>query len=200
MDPLQPTSLKGTAKRLLINQPVVSGSEQEAEFVPSDDVVDVEVSFEGFAGESHSGLTRPSCVRVKNQYPLGTLIRNTRQISIVSEEELQIIASHLEIPAIQPGWLFANLVIEGLPDFSRIPPSSRLIFSGGVSLVVDMENAPCRYPGDMIDQHYPGTGKFFAKRARGLRGVTAWVERAGRLSVGESFQLHTPVQHVYPHL
>ena len=199
MDPLQPTSLSGTAMRLLLNHPVAAGASSEPDSSPSVDIAEVDVSFAGFAGESHSGLTRPSCVRVKKQYPFGTTIRNTRQISIVSEEELQTIASLLEIPSIDPGWLFANLVIKGLPDFSQIPPSTRLIFEHGVSLVIDMENAPCRYPGDMIDRHHPGVGRYFAKRARGLRGVTAWVEREGRLSAGEGFKVHAPAQRAYPH-
>ncbi len=205
MDPLQPTSLGGTATRLLVNKPVVVSGEnvgdgEQNESTPSVDVAEVDVTFEGFVGESHSGLTRSSCVRVKKQYPLGTPIRNTRQISIVSVEELQTIASHLNIPSIEPGWLFANLLVEGLPDFSLVPPSSRLVFENGVSLVVDMENAPCRYPGDMIERHHPGVGRFFAKRARGLRGVTAWVEREGRITAGEAFQLHAPVQRKYPHV
>jgi len=51
-----------------------------------------------------------------------------------------------------------------------LPPSSRLIFSSGVSLVVDMENAPCRYPGDIIEKHHSGKRHLFAKAAQGLRG------------------------------
>lgn len=46
----------------------------------------VRVSFEGFEGDSHSGLTRSSCVRVKRQYKVGTTIKNTRQVSILSTE------------------------------------------------------------------------------------------------------------------
>ncbi len=47
------------------------------------------VRLEGFEGECHSGLTRPSCSRVTAQYPVkGTTIRNTRQVSVLSVEKL----------------------------------------------------------------------------------------------------------------
>ncbi len=44
-------------------------------------------NFEGIVGESHSGTTRPACVRVSRLYPKNTEIRNTRQLSILSAEE-----------------------------------------------------------------------------------------------------------------
>ena len=190
-DPLQSTSLGGTVDQLL----VYAGEEGEA----SKPIDLVDVSYAGFAGETHSGLTRQSCTRVKKQYPVGTEIRNTRQITILSQEELAEIAIKLDIPELDPAWLWANCVMSGLPDLSSVPPSSRMIFSSGVSLVVDMENAPCRHPGDMITQHYPEAGKFFAKRAAGLRGVTAWVEREGKLQVGDTFDLHCPRTRPYKH-
>ena len=47
--------------------------------------------FAGFAGvaeEDHAGLTRASCSRVVSQYLKGTEIRNVRQLTILSQEEL----------------------------------------------------------------------------------------------------------------
>ena len=152
----------------------------------------VKVTFEGFAGDTHTGLTRSSCVRVKKQYEVGTTIRNTRQISIVSDEELAKIAERLDIPYIKPEWLGANICLSGVPDFTRVTPSARLLFSGGVSLVIDVENEPCQYPANIIDKHFPGCGKLFVKNAIGMRGVTAWVEREGLLNKGEGVAIHTP--------
>ena len=43
------------------------------------------LGFSGPAGETHEGLTRPSCLRVLAQYERGTEIRNVRQVSLVSE-------------------------------------------------------------------------------------------------------------------
>lgn len=155
----------------------------------------VSVSFEGFDGDTHSGLTRESCVRVKKQYQSGTVIRNTRQISIVSREELQTIANAMNISAIQPEWLGANLCLSGVPDFTKVPPASRLLFSSGAALVVDVENEPCKYPAEIIDKHYPGCGKLFVKNAVHRRGVTAWVEREGLISLHDEVKVHVPVPH-----
>jgi len=158
----------------------------------------VKVGFEGFAGESHSGLVRLSCVRVRHQYPQGTEIRNTRQVSIVSVEELATIAANMGVDRLEPEWLGANLLVSGIPDFSRIPPSTRMIFDGGASLVVDLENSPCKYPGAIIERYHPGSGAKFARAAVGLRGVTAWVEREGNIDTGDRIRLFVPPQRIYP--
>lgn len=150
------------------------------------------VSFAGFDGDLHSGLTRKACTRVKHQYPTGTVIRNTRQVSALSQEELDVIRNTLDIDELSPQWVGANLIVEGIPDFSRVPPSSRLIAGNGTALVVDMENAPCRFPGDIIETRKPGKGKGWAKAAQGKRGVTLWVEREGELKVGDTLSLHIP--------
>ena len=131
-------------------------------------------------------------MRVKRQYPIGTDIRNTRQITIVSDEELAEIAQRLDIAELAPGWLGANLGIVGIPLLTTLPPSSRLIFSGGVSLVVDMENEPCDGPAKEVEQRYPGKGRLFVKNALGRRGVTAWVEREGVLEQGDIVEVHMP--------
>jgi len=167
------------------------------EDLSSSQVASVEVSYAGFAGESHSGLVRKSCVRVRHQYTQGTEIRNTRQISIVSIEELAVIADNMGIAELKPEWLGANLVVCGIPNFSQIPPSTRMIFSGGASLVVDLENSPCKYPGEVIERHHPDFGNLFAKAAVGHRGVTAWVEREGHINTGDSISLYIPPQRIY---
>lgn len=162
-------------------------------------VESVKVSYAGFEGEAHGGLTRPSCSRVKLQYPPGTEIRNTRQVTILSQEELDEIAARMGISHLAPEWVGANLLISGIPRLTLLPPSSRLLFGGGASLVVDMENGPCKFPGEIIDRTFPGSGKKFPKAARHLRGVTAWVERQGLISVGDEVSVHVPVQPVHPH-
>ena len=167
------------------------------EDLSSSRISSVEVSYEGLQGESHSGLVRSSCVRVRHQYPQGTEIRNTRQISILSSEELAVIADAMGIAELKPEWLGANLLVSGIPHFSQIPPSTRMIFASGASLVVDLENSPCKYPGEIIDRHHPGFGNLFAKAAVGRRGVTAWVEREGQINTGDSIRLYIPPQRIY---
>ncbi|MDF2233284.1 sulfurase [Albimonas sp. CAU 1670] len=153
----------------------------------------VDVEWEGFAGECHGGLTRPSCSRVTSQYPRkGTEIRNVRQLSILSDEELAGIAADIGLERLPPQWVGANLVLKGIEGFTDVPPSSRLIAEGGVSLTVDMENAPCQLPARVIEDLAPGHGKRFKAAALHRRGVTGWVERPGALALGERMRLHVP--------
>jgi len=150
--------------------------------------------FDGVSGEAHSGLTRPSCVRVRDQYAEGTEIRNTRQFSIVSAEELASIAVEMGVAAVDPAWLGASMVVKGIPDFTYVPPSSRLQMPSGATLVVDMENRPCNLPAKVIDQDAAGFGRAFKAAAKSRRGVTAWVEREGVINIGDAITLHTPDQ------
>lgn len=151
----------------------------------------------GFAGpedEVHAGLTRPSCGRVLALHPRGTEIANARQVSIVSAEELDLIAADLGLAAIDPAWLGAGLVVAGIPDFTHLPPSSRLQGPDGSTLVVDMENLPCTQVARTIERLQPGHGKAFKAAARDRRGVTAWVERPGVIRPGDVLRLFVPAQ------
>ena len=95
------------------------------EDLSSSRIPSVRVSYEGLEGESHSGLVRSSCVRVRHQYTQGTEIRNTRQISIVSTEELAVIANTMGIDELKPEWLGGKFTGFGhsrlLPDTTFNP-------------------------------------------------------------------------------
>lgn len=156
--------------------------------------------FEGLEGDAHAGLTRPSCSRVTGQYRKGTPIRNTRQVSLLSREEIAAAAAEIGLDTIDPCWLGANIVLEGLPELTLLPPSSRLIFESGASLVVDMENAPCVFPAKEIEAEHPGHGMRWKAAARGRRGVTAWVEAEGDIALHAVATLHTPPIRIYPPL
>jgi hypothetical protein len=161
------------------------------------------LSFAGYAGESHAGLTRPSCSRVLKQHPRGTEIRNVRQLAVVSAEEMAEVARDMGLDAMDReslwAWVGASLVVEGIPDFTHLPPSSRLQGPDGVTLVVDMENLPCQEPAVTIDQALPGMGKGFKAAAAGKSGVTACVEREGVLRLGDLLVLHVPAQRAWTH-
>ena len=175
---------------------VVSGNEG----IRSTSVEGFDVSLEGAEGEMHGGVTRASCVRVREQHPEGTEIRNVRQFSIVAAEEIAEIASEIGVAELDPEWLGASIVIEGIPDFSHIPPSARLQNAAGTTLVIDMQNRPCNLPAREIQKERPGHGKAFKSAAVGRRGVTAWVEREGALHVGDVLRLHIPDQRSWTHL
>ena len=161
---------------------------------------EVMASYAGVEGEEHAGLTRPSCSRVVAQYPKGTEIRNVRQFSVLSAEDLAAIAQDMGIERVDPAWVGASLVLDGIPDFTHVPPSSRLQTESGTTLVVDMENRPCHLPAKVIDEEAPGFGRAFKAAAQGRRGVTAWVEREGVLRLGDQIRLHIPDQPAWPHL
>lgn len=152
------------------------------------------LDFGGTVGEHHHGETRASCVRVTDLYPQGTQIRNTRQLSVLAQEELDTIAAQMGLEQIDPVQMGASIVIRGIPDFSHVPPSSRLQAPNGTTLTVDMENRPCIWPGRMIEADHPGYGKAFKPAAAGRRGVTAWVERPGTLAIGDNLRLFVPDQ------
>ena len=140
-------------------------------------------------GESHSGLTRPACGRVEEMYEIGIPIRNTRQVTVLSSEELEAIAQEMGVGDLPPGLLGANVVITGIPAFTLVPPGSRLQFNRGVTLTVDFENLPCNLPAREIEAEMPGFGKKFKAAAANRRGVTAWVERVGTVELGESARI-----------
>lgn len=160
----------------------------------------VDVTLDGFPGEDHGGATRASCVRVRSQYTPGTEIRNTRQLSILSAEELAQTAAAMGLERIDPAWVGASIIIEGIPDFTHVPPASRLMSDSGVGIAIDIENRPCIYPGKEIEAEAEGFGKLYKPAAKGRRGVTAWVEHGGHLAVGDVLTLHVPDQPVWPHL
>ena len=154
----------------------------------------LELSFAGLAGSVHGGATRRSCSRVVAQHPKGTEIRNVRQLSIVSAEELAEIAAALGLATMDPARLGASVLVEGIADFTHLPPSSRLQGPSGVTLVIDMENHPCHLPTRSLVAAHGDAGKGFKQAAQGKRGVTAWVEREGALSLGDELRLHIPGQ------
>ena len=157
----------------------------------------IDAELAGLVGDRHYGHTFASNGRYP--YPRGTEIRNTRQFSILSQEELDLIAADMGLAALDPALIGASMIIEGIPDFSHLPPSSRLQGESGATLVVDMQNRPCTLPAREIEARHPGFGKHFKPSAALRRGITAWVEREGRLCVGDRVRLHIPDQRAWVH-
>src|SRR3954447_18800357 len=82
----------------------------------------LQLTFGGIEGDRHYGLVAKAGVRQKH-HPAGTEIRNARQLSIVSEEELSELAASLGIPRLSWQWLGANLCLKGLPRLTHLEPS-----------------------------------------------------------------------------
>ena len=194
MPALLPTNFTATVVWLGVNRDRKAALESQA-------VHDMVLGFGGHAEESHAGLTRPSDSRVLAQYKRGTTIRNTRQIAILSAEELDAIAAEMGISSLDPALLGASMVVKGIPDFTHVPPSSRLQDeASGTTLTIDMENRPCMLPAKPIEAEHPGKAASFKKAAEHRRGVTAWVECEGVIKIGATMRLHVPDQPIWKHL
>ena len=182
----------GRVAKLLCNAHRDAGLEKQS-------VEKLQLRFCGIEGDCHGGLTRKSDSRMLRQFKRGTEVKNSRQISILSVEELADIASMMGIPQVKPEWVGANLVTGGIADLTLLPPSSRLQFPSGATIVIDIENAPCRYPAAVIEKHYPELAVGFVKAARNKRGLVGWIEREGVVDTGDEITVWIPPQRIYPH-
>ena len=195
---IPPKKLKGKVANVL----AAKGDDFVSE--PVDELV---LSYQGVEGDFHAGLTRASGAR-EPWYQRGTEMRNERQISILSVEELNEIAPAMGLDELKSEWIGANLVLEGVPNLSYLPPRSLLFFDGGVTLRIDGYNAPCRLAGGSIATHVGavGDGEDATKTDMALsfkdaghmkRGLVAWVEREGVIKPGEDFTVRVWEQWLY---
>lgn len=161
----------------------------------------LELTFDGIAGDYHAGQTRRSGGR-EPWYPRGTQMRNERQITIVAPDELALIAERMALAEIKPQWIGANLLLDGVKRLSFLPAGTLLFFDGGVTLKIDTQNHPCRLAGQSIAENAGMAdlregALLFPKVAKRLRGLTAWVEKPGRIAAGEAVSVRVPEQWVY---
>lgn len=191
-DLLSKAAFSGTVVRLLASPDRDAGLEKHQ---PSE----LKMRFSGVDGDCHGGLTRQSDSRMLKQFKRGTEEKNARQVSILAVEELAEIALAMGIPAVRPEWVGANIVTSGIPDLTLLPPSARLQFPSGATLVVDMENLPCRYPASIIEKHHPEQLMGFVKAANHKRGVVGWIEAEGVIRAGDAITVWIPPQRIYAH-
>lgn len=159
----------------------------------------LDLGFDGLAGDRHGGPTRRTGGR-EPWYPRRTEIRNERQISIVSTAELAAIAEGMGIDRLAPEWIGANMVLDGVERLSWLPPRTLVFFEGGATLKIDGDNAPCRASGRAIARHFkerPELEQAFVRHGRHRRGLVAWVEKPGRIALGERAELRLPEQWIY---
>lgn len=162
-------------------------------------VDELKLGFDGIADDRHHGSTRKSS-SLEPWYQRGTEMMNDRQVTLVSPRDLKAVAAGMEIDEVRPEWLAANLLVDGIPSLSMLPPGSILLFEGGVSLRIRGQNPPCRNAGNEIGTHYPDRSGFdllFPKVAKRLRGLLAYVEKPGTLRAGETVTVRIPEQWIY---
>jgi MOSC domain-containing protein YiiM len=119
------------------------------------------------------------------------MVANTRQLSLVSVEELSEIASRLGITHIDPAWMAANIATDGAGPITQLPPGTLLRASSGASIYVAELNSPCRVAARLIAQHadYTGDASAFVRHAKGRRGVVGFVYASGTLNVGDGLEV-----------
>jgi hypothetical protein len=157
------------------------------------------LTYAGIPGDLHSGLNRASGAR-EPWYPRGTPMRNERQLTILSAEELAEVAAAMDIPALRPEWIGGNLLLAGVPRLSLLPPRSILMFPSGAAIRIDGDNGPCRHSGRSIAQQFPDRPKLefeFVKAALHKRGLVGWVEREGEIRPGDTVKIRVWEQAIY---
>jgi len=164
-------------------------------------VAELMLGFDGVSGDYHAGQTRRSGGR-EPWYSRGTEIRNERQLSIVSADELSVIASRMDLAELKPEWIGANLVIDGIPHLSMLPAGTMLFFKGGATLKIDGQNHPCRLAGRSVADNAGMADReagslLFPKAAKRLRGLVGWVEKPGTVATGEEISVRVPEQWIY---
>jgi hypothetical protein len=151
----------------------------------------LEVALDGFPNDKHRGFER--IAQSWDAEPNGTVRRNERQWSGVSVEELKVVGSKMDLAEpLMAATLGANVCFEGIPDFSKLPKGTRLVFPSGAVLVVEEDNPPCLWMAEQLAEVHttcsgaPVEGKLFPKHAMGLRGVVGVVDVPGVIREGDT--------------
>jgi MOSC domain-containing protein YiiM len=170
---------------------LVSVHAGDSEDLSKEDRASVTVELDGFPGDRHRGFERVAW-GAGDKDPEGTVRRNERQWSGVSVEELAIIERKMDLKEpLTAAALGANICVEGIPSFSQLPKSTRLLFPSGAALAVEECNPPCSDMGAQITAKYTArsgeraAGHLFASRAFGLRGVVGVVDVPGVIRAGD---------------
>ncbi len=167
-------------------------------------VPELALDMTGIPGDRHAGLKRRSTAR-EPWLERGTILRNDRQLSVLSRAELGQIAAGLGIAEATPELIGANLLIDGIADLSRIAPGSHLAiggswggrgkFDGHALLRVEAYNRPCRGPGRKLAAAHgrPELEFAFPKVAASLRGLVLSVAIPGVVREGDTVVVLEPV-------
>lgn len=159
----------------------------------------LQIDLAGIVGDRHAGYSRKADSRNK-EYPRGAEIRNWRQWSAVSIEELIQISKKMDLPQIEPSWLGSNLCFAGVPNLSLLPKGSLLTFPEEVVLAVEEENLPCTKPGRVLAAQFQDrdiSPSSFIKASMHLRGLVGVVNRPGTIRVNDQVRIQVYQPKIY---
>lgn len=163
--------------------------------------------YDGPAGDRHSGIRRDldghdgAFIR-SSSLSKGDRAFNWRTWTAVSKEDLEDVAQAIGAN-IPQGCLLENMTIRGIPNFSKLPIGSRLVFPHRDNrrvghqqaiLAVWEQNMPCKTVGQRLAKHY---GDFelmtkFVAAAKDKRGVMGFVLTSGPVMVGDTVLVYPP--------
>ena len=133
------------------------------------------------------------------------LIRNHRSWTAVSAEEMKEVAALMELAEILPGWIWSNILVEGIDKFSAIPPGYTLAGwrDGNKEWVlrVNQPNFPCRDASNLLSQALDrgladdDLDASFKEHAKLRRGVMGDVILEGVMMVGDTVDVCSTIEH-----
>jgi len=161
------------------------------------------IRFEGPIGEVHRGFLRTlsghdgGYIRT-SELKKGETVFSWRSWTALSKEEMtetEALLGHL----IPQGCLLENIVVSGIPNFTKLLPTSRLVFPRRETqavLAIWEENSPCHVVGQRLADHYGNAElkKRLILEARDRRGVMGLVLSPGKVEVGDTILVYPPMQ------
>ena len=167
---------------------------------------ELNVDLQGIQADRHYGFEAKAGGRCKRLYQQDQVFRNNRQWSAIAREEVASIDQKLALNgALSPEMLGINLLVDGVPDLSRLPLSAGLKYfvisphseeyrpgrPEDVVLVAYAQMIPCLVQGKGIaaELNDPALASKFPKAAMSEgkiaeRGIAGWVEKGGIIKPG----------------
>ncbi|MFP6808205.1 MAG: hypothetical protein VB957_13670 [Pseudomonadales bacterium] len=151
----------------------------------------LQAELDGFVGDKHRSLRRECWAGDKQ--PEGTMRRNERMWSAMSEEEIAHIAQTMDLEGtLLPSDMGVNLCLSGIPELSLLPMGTMLKFPSGAALLVEEYNPPCIEMSKKLASIYRTksgealSDTAFSQAAKFSRGLVGVVDVAGSITPGDA--------------
>ncbi len=156
----------------------------------------LELDLEGVIGCKYRGFSRLSdeddqILFNDRNFPSNIVVRNWRQVSIGSIEELEALSAKLGVQ-ITPALLGINVTLRGIAGLSSLEKGTVLSFPNQTILTVESAIIPRRIHAYKVARLYPEIEtELFLNSARNLRGLVSSVFRSGIINLEDPVQIKT---------